>query len=171
MKGRGTQPWSRPRRSKGPSKSFRLAQSTGLRMKAARSWRRKGTSGRPDRLAPCCSKVRACLPPRNTHRVARLATTSSTTANKANSHLVAAKRCVSYDTHRGIRVSQIDRILLANLLQGSRSTVSCASCPKLFALKEGIWDTHISALLSSPTVSGQFLNLRCACLLPVNNAL
>ena len=61
-------------------------------MKAARSWRRKGTSGRPDRLAPRCSKVRACLPPRNNNRVARLATTSSTTANKANSRLVAAKR-------------------------------------------------------------------------------
>jgi hypothetical protein len=60
-------------------------------MKTARSWRWKGTSGRPDRLAPRCSKVGACLPPRNTNRVARLATTSSTTANKANSRLVAAK--------------------------------------------------------------------------------
>jgi hypothetical protein len=46
-------------------------------MKAAKSWRRKGTSGRPDRLAPHCSKVRACLPPRNTNRVAGLATTRS----------------------------------------------------------------------------------------------
>ena len=57
-------------------------------MKAAKSWRRKGTSGRPDRLAPRAADARA----RNNNRVARLATTSSTTANKANSRLVAAKR-------------------------------------------------------------------------------
>src|SRR5215467_6806777 len=48
------------------------------------------------------------------------------------------------------------RILLANLLQGSRSTFSCASFPSVFAFQEGMWDTHISALLGSPTVSGRF---------------
>jgi hypothetical protein len=47
-------------------------------------------------------------------------------------------------------------LLLANLLQGSRSTFSYASFPRFFAFKEGIWDTPISALLSSPTVSGHF---------------
>jgi hypothetical protein len=44
-------------------------------------------------------------------------------------------------------------ILLANLLQGSRSTFSRANFPSFFAFKEGMWDTHISALWSSPTVS------------------
>ena len=44
-------------------------------------------------------------------------------------------------------------ILLANLLQGSRSTFSCASYPSFFAFQEGMWDTQISALLNSPTVS------------------
>ena len=33
------------------------------------------------------------------------------------------------------------------------------SFPSFFAFKEGIWDTHILALLSSPTVSGHFLGL------------
>jgi hypothetical protein len=45
-------------------------------------------------------------------------------------------------------------ILLANLLQSSSSTFSCVSFPGFFAFQEGMWDTHISALLSSPTVSG-----------------
>jgi hypothetical protein len=45
-------------------------------------------------------------------------------------------------------------LLLANLLQGSRSTFSCVSFPSFVAFKEGMWDTQISALLSSPTVSG-----------------
>ena len=45
------------------------------------------------------------------------------------------------------------RILLANLLQSSRSTFSCASFPSFFAFKEGIWDTRTSALGGSPTVS------------------
>jgi hypothetical protein len=47
-------------------------------------------------------------------------------------------------------------ILLANLLQGSRSTFSCASVPSFFAFKEGMWDTQSSAFWSSPTVSGGF---------------
>src|SRR5437588_12011732 len=41
-------------------------------------------------------------------------------------------------------------------LQGSRSTFSQGSFPSFFAFQEGMWDTHISALLSSPTVSGGF---------------
>ena len=48
------------------------------------------------------------------------------------------------------------RILLANLLQGSRSTFSQGSFPSFFAFEEGMWDIHISALLSSPTVSARF---------------
>ena len=51
------------------------------------------------------------------------------------------------------------RILLANLLQSSKSTFSCVSFPGLFAFQEGLWDTHISALLSSPTVSGSVLKV------------
>ena len=35
------------------------------------------------------------------------------------------------------------RILLANLLQRSRSTFSCVSFPSFFAFKEGMWDTQI----------------------------
>jgi hypothetical protein len=46
---------------------------------------------------------------------------------------------------------------LANLFQGSRSTFSCVSFPNVFAFQGGMWDTQISALLSSPTVSGRFL--------------
>jgi hypothetical protein len=42
---------------------------------------------------------------------------------------------------------------LANLFQSSRSTFSWGSFPSFFAFKEGMWDTQISALLSSPTVS------------------
>jgi hypothetical protein len=50
-------------------------------------------------------------------------------------------------------------LLLANLLQSSRSTFYCGSFPSFFAFQEGIWDPQISALLGSPTVSGRF----CAC--------
>src|SRR6266852_3570439 len=46
--------------------------------------------------------------------------------------------------------------VLANLLPGSRSTFSCVSFPSVFASQEGMWDTQISALLGSPTVSGRF---------------
>ena len=53
-------------------------------------------------------------------------------------------------------VSKNGGILLANLLQGSSSTFSRVSFPSPFAFQEGMWDTHISALLSSPTVSGGF---------------
>jgi hypothetical protein len=42
---------------------------------------------------------------------------------------------------------------LANLFQSSRSTFSRGSFLSFFAFKEGMWDTQISALLSSPTVS------------------
>jgi len=42
-------------------------------------------------------------------------------------------------------------------LQSSRSTFSRESFPSFFALKEDMWDTQISALLSSPTVSGHLL--------------
>ena len=37
--------------------------------------------------------------------------------------------------------------------QGSSSTFSCVSFPSVFAFQDGMWDTQISALLSSPTVS------------------
>src|SRR6266446_3477182 len=50
-------------------------------------------------------------------------------------------------------------ILLANLLQSSKRTFSLGSFSSFFAFKEGIWDTQISALLSSPTVSGGFVRL------------
>ena len=53
-------------------------------------------------------------------------------------------------------VSKKGGILLANLFQGSRSTFSQGSFPSFFAFEEGMWDIHISALLSSPTVSGGF---------------
>jgi hypothetical protein len=53
-------------------------------------------------------------------------------------------------------VSQKGGILLANLLQSSSSTFSCVSFPDFFAFQAGMWDTHISALLNSPTVSGGF---------------
>jgi hypothetical protein len=48
-------------------------------------------------------------------------------------------------------------LLLANLLQSSRSTFSWGSLPSFFAFKEGMWDTQISTPLGSPTVSGHFV--------------
>ena len=48
---------------------------------------------------------------------------------------------------------------MANLLQGSKSTFSCARFPRFFAFQAGMWGTLISALLNSPTVSGGFLRL------------
>jgi hypothetical protein len=47
------------------------------------------------------------------------------------------------------------RILLANLLQSSRSTFSRGSFFNFFAFKEGMFDTPISALGGWPTVSGR----------------
>src|SRR5262245_47002532 len=44
-------------------------------------------------------------------------------------------------------------ILLANLFQGSSSSFSCTRFPRCCAFQAGMWDTHISALLSSPTVA------------------
>src|SRR5947209_19485111 len=44
-------------------------------------------------------------------------------------------------------------------LQSSSSTFACARFSSFFAFKEGMWDTQISALLSSPTVSGGFPSL------------
>src|SRR5438105_15937351 len=64
-------------------------------------------------------------------------------------------------------VEENEGILLANLLQSSRSTFSWGSFPSFFAFQEGMWDTQISALLSSPTVSppiletSLFVNLGC----------
>jgi CheY-like chemotaxis protein len=55
------------------------------------------------------------------------------------------------------QVSKNGRILLANLLQSSKSTFPCVCFPSFFAFKEGMWDTQISALLSSPTVSVRFV--------------
>jgi hypothetical protein len=37
--------------------------------------------------------------------------------------------------------------------QRSRSTLSWGSFPSFFAFTEGVWDTQISALLRSPTVT------------------
>jgi hypothetical protein len=48
------------------------------------------------------------------------------------------------------------RILLANLLQSSRSTFSRGSFPSFFAFQEGMMDTHISALGGWPTVSARY---------------
>ena len=48
------------------------------------------------------------------------------------------------------------RILLANLLQSSRSTFSWESFPSFFVFKEGMHDTQILALGGWPTVSDAF---------------
>src|SRR5687767_12245746 len=50
-----------------------------------------------------------------------------------------------------------ERILLANPLQSSKSIFSRKSFPSFCACKEGMWGTHISAFLSSPTVSARIL--------------
>jgi hypothetical protein len=52
-----------------------------------------------------------------------------------------------------------ERILLANLLQSSRSTLSRGSFLSFFAFKEGMLDTQISALGGWPTVSERFLRV------------
>ena len=41
---------------------------------------------------------------------------------------------------------------MANVLQSSSRTFSCVSFPSVFAFKEGMWDTRISALGCWPTV-------------------
>ena len=33
-----------------------------------------------------------------------------------------------------------DRILLANILQSSRSTLFCVSFPRVFVIQEGMWE-------------------------------
>ena len=50
------------------------------------------------------------------------------------------------------------RILLANLLQRSRSTFSWGSFLNFFAFNEGMLDTPISALGGWPTVSARYLH-------------
>ena len=55
-----------------------------------------------------------------------------------------------------LRCTHNARILLANLLQRSRSTFSRGSFLSLFAFKEGIFDTQISALGGWPTVSARY---------------
>ena len=45
---------------------------------------------------------------------------------------------------------------MANLLPSSSSAFSRRSFPSFFAFQEGMWETQISALPSSPTVSGGF---------------
>ena len=79
---------------KGPSKSFRLAQSTGLRMKAARSWRRKGTSGRPDRWPPLQQGTRLLATPQHQpgHQTSH---DQQHHGKQGDSRLVAAKRLYS----------------------------------------------------------------------------
>jgi hypothetical protein len=47
------------------------------------------------------------------------------------------------------------RILLANLFQSSRSTFSWGSFSSFLAFQEGMWDTQISELGGSPTVSAR----------------
>jgi hypothetical protein len=56
-------------------------------------------------------------------------------------------------------VSQNGRILLANPLQSSRSTLSRGSFSNFFAFQAGMLSTPISALRGWPTVSGRFLRL------------
>src|SRR5262249_23703976 len=57
-------------------------------------------------------------------------------------------------------VTQTLRILLANLLQSSRSTFSYGSVLNFFAFNEGMLDTQISALGGWPTVSLRFVRLQ-----------
>ena len=58
-----------------------------------------------------------------------------------------------------LRLSSIVRILLANLLQNSKSTSSWRSFLSFFVFKEGMLDTPISALGGWPTVSVRFLRV------------
>jgi hypothetical protein len=66
-------------------------------------------------------------------------------------------------------VSQNYPILLANLLQSSRSTFSWRSFLSFFACKEGMVDTQISALGGWPTVSDNMSRHWAAILLPQQN--
>jgi hypothetical protein len=66
---------------------------------------------------------------------------------------IARARVVGTKSGKPIGRAKVDR----TRLQSSRSTFSCASFPSFFAFKEGMLETHISALLSSPTVSDRFL--------------
>ena len=64
------------------------------------------------------------------------------------------------DDSAGCGRQKNEGILLANLLQRSRTAFSCVSFSNFFAFKEGMYDTQVSAVLSSPTVSEGFLD-RC----------
>jgi hypothetical protein len=74
-----------------------------------------------------------------------------------NGNLICLTRQPVNAPHPAIRtesgVAKKGGILLANLFQGSSSTFSGARFPAFLAFKEGMWDTHIAALLGSPTVS------------------
>jgi hypothetical protein len=64
--------------------------------------------------------------------------------------------------HNGLQgVRENDPILLANLLQRSRSTFSWGSFPSFLAFKAGMLDTQISAPGGWPTVSPRFLRPPC----------
>jgi hypothetical protein len=52
------------------------------------------------------------------------------------------------------------RILLANPLQSSKRTFSWGHFLSFFAFQEGMWDTQVSTLLSSPTVSARYIDTR-----------
>src|SRR6266568_4794550 len=58
---------------------------------------------------------------------------------------------------RSLGLAKNERILLANLLQSSRSTLSRGSFLSFLAFKEGMLSTPISVLGGWPTVSGRFL--------------
>jgi hypothetical protein len=59
------------------------------------------------------------------------------------------------------------RILLANLLQSSRSTFSRGSILSFFAFKEGMLGTPISVLGGWPTVSARFLHTAVGIQIPL----
>jgi len=66
---------------------------------------------------------------------------------------------------RVLVVVQNDPILLANPLQSSRCTFSWGSFLSLFAFKEGMMDSQISALGGWPTVSDPFSSVPWAIIL------
>jgi hypothetical protein len=85
-----------------------------------------------------------------------------TSWHTTNATLIGGPSCCAWHTcliAPCVSCTNNGRILLANLLQSSRSTFSRGSFFNFFAFKEGMFDTQISALGGWPTVSGRLSGL------------
>src|SRR5262249_12421941 len=110
-------------------------------------------SGKPaigSRVSPLLSSLTRGIRPRSSSSAS--GTLGGTVS--ANSSRIAASRAGRYGATSS---NPLGKIPLANLLPSSRSHFFLPKLSKRFTFKEGMWDTQVAALVSSPTVSGGFL--------------